>query len=100
MSNRPTQYGDTVAFDPGAAANLLGAPLAARRDEPETSDASDLSNVVPFARPRRGGPSHQLVLPTMTPQDRAAVFAAVPLWQRLAFIAGSLTLHAGLLAAA
>jgi periplasmic protein TonB len=77
---------------------ILGAPLIARRDEPAYAEASDLSNVVPFAR-RHGAVDDATPL-ILKPDDRPAPPPAGPaLWRRMAFVAGSLALHSALLAA-
>ena len=94
-----TQIGDAVAFGQGRAADLPGAPLVARRDEPLYSENSDLSNVVPFARPRRHGPAHDAVALSIAPQDRPAPPpAGTAFWLRVGFVTGSLALHGALLA--
>jgi protein TonB len=89
-----TKSGDPIASGKQPAAGLSGA-LVARRDEPATTAAADLSNVVPFARPRRGLAPATPPL-SITAQDRAPLPLPVPplsLAQQLAVLAGSLAVH-------
>src|SRR5687767_3265133 len=90
----------TRALDQDHVADLHGAALVARRDEPVSSDANDLSNVVPFARPRRQGDAPEPALPSVAEADRAAPPTPPAGFGRgAAWIAGSLLLHGALLAA-
>ena len=95
------QPGDIVAtraHDRGGADNLHGAVLIARRDEPPQSEATDLSNVVPFARPRRQAAA-VFPLASVGAEDRPAPFVAKwSVGRRIALLAGSLALHGALLA--
>ena len=73
------QPGDVVAKrvqDQGGADDLHGAVLVARRDEPSQSDATDLSNVIPFARARRQGTAAPFPLPSVAADERPAPHAA------------------------
>jgi periplasmic protein TonB len=95
------QPGDVVATraqDRGNADNLHGVVLVARRDEPEQCAASDLSNVVPFARPRRAGAAGVFPLPAVSERDRSLPLAAkLGIAAGLACVAASLMLHGALL---
>lgn len=96
---RPIQSGYTPGF--GRDRALPGAPLVARRDLPALSGASDLSNVVPFLRPRRHGTVRESASLTIAPQDPPATPPSVTArWRQVAFVAGSLAMHGALLAAA
>ncbi|HZO46636.1 MAG TPA: energy transducer TonB [Xanthobacteraceae bacterium] len=89
----------TRAHDQGGADNLHGAVLVARRGEPPQSEATDLSNVVPFARPRRQAAAAVFPLASVGADDRPAPF--VTKWgigRGIALLAGSLALHGALLA--
>jgi periplasmic protein TonB len=95
------QPGDVVAKrvqDQGGA-ELHGAVLVARRDEPLQSEATDLSNVVPFARPRRHGAAAPFPLPSVAASERPAPHV-VKTWigTSIALFAASLALHSVLLA--
>jgi protein TonB len=96
------QPGDVVAKrvqDQGSAVSLHGAVLVARRDEPLQSEATDLSNVVPFARPRRRGAAPAFPLPSVAADERPAPHAAkFGVGRSVALLAGSLALHSTLLA--
>jgi periplasmic protein TonB len=96
------QPGDVVAIrarNQGSAAGLHGALLVARRDEPLQSEATDLSNVVPFARPRRRGVVAAFPLPSVAADERPAPHAAkFGVGRGIALVAGSLALHSALLA--
>ncbi len=91
------QPGDVVATrgnEQDGAVDFRGAVLVARRDEPLASDASDLSNVVPFARPRRSGTAAAFPLPSVGAADRAAPPPAkFGLGTGIALFAASLALH-------
>jgi protein TonB len=95
------QPGDVVAKrvqDQGGA-DLHGAVLVARRGEPTQSEATDLSNVVPFVRPRRQGAVTPFPLPSIAADERPAPRAAkFAIGASIAFFAASLALHSGLLA--
>ncbi|MGH6771528.1 MAG: TonB family protein [Xanthobacteraceae bacterium] len=96
--NIPPRTGE-IAADRDRVASPHGAALVARRDTPFDSAAADLSNVVPFARPRRT-PSHETPPLTAAAQDRAA--APMPLTSmklQAAVLAASLALHGVILAA-
>jgi hypothetical protein len=88
------QPGDIVAtraHDQGGADNLHGAVLIARRDEPPQSLATDLSNVVPFARPRRQAATPVFPLASVGAGDRPAPFIAnLGIGRSIALLAGSL----------
>ncbi len=100
MVNKTGELIATRALDHASVADLHGAALVARRDEPVSSDANDLSNVVPFARPRRQGDASELALPSVAEADRLSPAAAKFEFGRgAAWIAGSLLLHGALLAA-
>jgi protein TonB len=96
------QPGDIVAtraHDQGGADNLHGAVLIARRGEPPQSEATDLSNVVPFARPRRQTATAVFPLASVGAGDRPAPFIAkLGIGRSIALLAGSLALHSALLA--
>ena len=96
------QSGDIVAtraYDQGGADNLHGAVLVARRDDPPQSDVTDLSNVVPFARPRRQAAAAVFPLASVGADDRPAPFIAkLGIGRSIALVAGSLALHGALLA--
>jgi len=96
------QPGDVIAKrvqDQGAADDLHGVVLVARRDEPLQSETSDLSNVVPFARPRRAGTAAPFPLPSVAVDERPAPqVAKIAIGASIAFFAVSLALHSGLLA--
>jgi protein TonB len=95
------QPGDVIAKrvqDQGAADDLHGVVLVARRDAPSQSDATDLSNVVPFVRPRRAGATVAFPLPSIATDERPAPRAAkIAIGASIAFFAASLALHSGLL---
>jgi protein TonB len=75
-----------------------GSVLVARRDEPPDTSAADLSNVVPFARPRRAGGQGAPPL-TVAAVDRPLPIALpTPLATRVALVAGSLAIHGLILA--
>ncbi|MPZ40970.1 MAG: TonB family protein [Rhizobiales bacterium] len=101
MSTIP-QPGDVIATrvsDQGGVAGFHGAPLVARRDEPLQSEATDLSNVVPFARPRRQGAAAAFPLPCVTAGERPAPQGARSgIGSSIALVAASLALHSMLLA--
>jgi protein TonB len=81
------------------AAGRHGAVLIARRDEPSHSEATDLSNVVPFVRPRRHGAVSPFPLPSIAADERPAPqIAKIALGTSVAFFAASLALHAMLAA--
>ena len=95
------QPGDVVAKrvqDQGGA-DLHGVVLVARRDEPLQSEATDLSNVVPFARPRRHSAAAPFPLPSVAASERPAPHV-VKVWigTSIALFAASLALHSVLLA--
>jgi protein TonB len=70
------------------------------RDEPLHSDISDLSNVVPFARPRRHGPTEEFPLPSVASDDRPAPLPRqYNVAARIALLAASIALHGLVLAA-
>src|SRR5690606_11512551 len=76
-----------------------GVVLVARRDEPAQTSATELSNVVPFARARRSGTPASIPLPLVTVDDRPAPYTATLGWGRsAALLVGSLALHSALLA--
>jgi TonB family protein len=85
------------AQDQGSA-GLHGAVLIARRDEPLPSEATDLSNVIPFTRTRRGGEVAVFPLPPIDASERPAPHSA-KIWigVSIACFAASLALHSGLL---
>jgi periplasmic protein TonB len=95
------QPGDVVATraqDQGGA-DLHGVALVARRDEPPQSETTDLSNVIPFARPRRAGAAAPFPLPSVAADERPAPqLAKIAIGASIAFFAVSLALHSGLLA--
>lgn len=102
MSQFP-QPGDVVAkrvHDLGGGnAVSQGAVLVARRDEPLQSGASDLSNVIPFARPRRQGAASPFPLPSVAASDRPAPYKPkLSIGRGVAILLGSLALHSALLA--
>lgn len=96
------QPSDVVAMraqDRDSADNHHGMVLVARRDEPVPCAATDLSNVVPFARPRRGGDAAAFPLPSVSTTERPAPQTSkLGLGQGLVVMAGSLVLHGTLLA--
>jgi protein TonB len=96
------QPGDVVAKrvqDQGGADDLYGVVLVARRDEPSQSDATDLSNVIPFTRARRQGAATPFPLPSVAADERPAPHAAkFGIGRSLALIVGSLVLHSAMLA--
>jgi periplasmic protein TonB len=96
------QLGDLVAtraHDQGSAVILHGAVLVARRDEPPQTAATDLSNIVPFARQRRSDTPAAFPLPSITADDRPAPYTATLGFGRsAALLVGSLALHSALLA--
>jgi protein TonB len=96
------QPGDIVAirtWNQGSAVSLHGAVLVARRDEPLQSEATDLSNVVPFTRSRRRGAAPAFPLPSVAADERPAPHAAkFGVGRGIALVAGSLALHSALLA--
>jgi protein TonB len=69
--------------------------LVARRDEPASTAASDLSNVVAFVRPRRG-PTPETPAIALTARDRAPPAPPVSLAKQIAVLAGSLAVHGAL----
>ena len=81
----------------GSAVSLPGAALIARRDAPLHSEATDLGNVVPFARPRRHEAAPAFPLPSVAANERPAP-QRVGIGRRIALLMGSLTLHSTLLA--
>jgi protein TonB len=86
------------AQDRGAV-GLHGDVLVARRDEPLQCEATDLSNVVAFARPRRHAAATEFPLADMAALDRPAPSSPeFGLGRRIALLAGSLALHSALLA--
>jgi protein TonB len=95
------QPGDVVAtraHDQDGADNR-GAVLIARRDEPLQSDVTDLSNVVPFARPRRQAAAAMFPLASVGAAERPAPHTAkFGIGRSIALLAGSLALHSALLA--
>jgi protein TonB len=95
------QPGDMVAKRPqdqGHADNLHGMVLVARRDEPEQCPATDLSNIVPFARPRRQSATAAFPLPSVSEDDRSLpLVARLGIVGGLACFAASLMLHGALL---
>ena len=118
------QPGDVVATraqDQGGA-DLHGVVLVARRDEPDPlpnppphsssktgvnalslgegrEGVIDLSNVVPFARPRRCGVAAPFPLPSIAADERPAPpTAKFGVGRSIALIVGSLSLHSALLA--
>jgi periplasmic protein TonB len=89
----------TRALDRGSADNLHGVVLVARRGEPPQSAATDLSNVVPFARPRRQDATVAFPLPAVSEDDRSLPLAAkLGIVGVLTCMAASLMLHGALLA--
>ena len=95
------QSGDIVAtraHDQDGADNLHGAVLVARRDDPPQSDVTDLSNVVPFARPRRQTATVVFPLASIGADDRPAPFIAkLGIGRSIVLVVGSLALHGALL---
>ena len=98
------QPGDIAAKrerKPGSAAGWRGTALVARRDAPPQSEATDLSNVVPFARPRRHAAAAAFPLPAVAADERPAPHAAkTGVGRSLVLLAASLALHSILLAMA
>src|SRR5262245_16015859 len=95
----PSPRSGITIDDRRTAAALRGAVLVARRDEPQPSDATDLSNVVPFVRPRRAGTTAPFPLPSVGAGDRPAPYAAkVWIGTSIVLFAASLALHSTLLA--
>ena len=93
------QVDNAVASAHGGVVDFHGAVLVARRDERLPSDASDLSNVVPFARPRRQGAAPDVLLPSVAAGDRPTPTPRQSgIAKQIAVLAGSLVLHGGLLA--
>lgn len=96
------QPGDIVATrvnEQGSVVEFHGAVLVARRDEPRASEATDLSNVVPFARPRRPGAVTAFPLLSVTADERPAPQRTTfGVGRSIALIAASLALHSMLLA--
>jgi periplasmic protein TonB len=85
--------------DQGSADVLHGAALVARRDEPSQSEASDLGNVIPFARPRRTAAAAPFPLPSIAADERPAPYdARIWIGVGIACFAASLALHSVLLA--
>ncbi len=85
--------------DQAGTAGFHGAALIARRDEPLQSEATDLSNVVPFARPRRQGAAAVFPLPSVAASERPAPHTAkFGIGRSVAILLGSLALHSALLA--
>jgi protein TonB len=78
-------------------AALHGVVLVARRDEPPQSEATDLSNVIPFARPRRAAAAPAFPLPSIAAHERPQI-AKIAIGASIAFFAISLALHGGMLA--
>ncbi len=96
---QPSDIVATRAYDQGGADNLHGAVLIARRGEPPQSEATDLSNVVPFARPRRQAATAVFPLASVGADERPAPFIAkLGVGRSIALLAGSLALHGALLA--
>jgi protein TonB len=96
---QPSDVFATRTHDRGGADSLHGVVLIARRDEPPQSAATDLSNVVPFARPRRQDVTVAFPLPAVSEDDRSLPLAAkLGIVGGLACIAASLLVHGGLLA--
>lgn len=97
---QPSEVVATRAHDRDNVDNLHGVVLVARRDEPMQSAATDLSNIVPFARPRRQAAAPvAFPLPAVSEDDRSLPLAAkLGIVAGLACIAVSLILHGGLLA--
>jgi periplasmic protein TonB len=91
------QPGDIVAtrtIDQGVTVDTLGIVLVARRDEPRPSEATDLSNVVPFARPRRPGAPDAIPLPAITADERPAPQSlGSGIGRMIALLGASLALH-------
>ena len=88
-----SQSGEATPTGQERAADLRNAVLVARRDEPASSFATDLSNVVPFSRSRRGSAPEAPPL-SIPAQDRAALPAPpMSLAKQLAVLAGSLAVH-------
>ena len=86
-----TQFSDAVAAGQGRGASFPAAALVARRDEPLQSDATDLSNVVPFTRPRRHGAAQEFPLPSVAADERPAPLPPEHgVVGRLALLAGSI----------
>jgi len=82
----------------GSVVSLHGAILVARRDAPLQSEATDLSNVVPFARPRRRA-APAFPLPSVAANERPAPHAVkFGIGRSIALLVGSLALHSTLLA--
>ena len=73
---QPNNPGDFVALrvDRGNVANLQGVAAVAQYDDSKVprSLAADLSNVVPFARLRRGAAESSAPHVTISPDDRPA----------------------------
>jgi protein TonB len=88
----PPQTGDIIADHRERFAMLRGAALVARREQAFESTAADLSNVVPFAPPRRE-PARKAPELTIAPEQRAAPPPAPSLGRQVAVLAGSLALH-------
>ena len=83
----------------GSAVSLHGAVLIARRDAPLQSEATDLSNVVPFARPRRHRAAPAFPLSSVAANERPAPHTIkFGIGRSAALLAGSLALHSTLLA--
>ncbi len=96
---QPSDVIATRAHDRASADNLQGVVLVARRGEPPQSAATDLSNVVPFARPRRQDATVAFPLPAVSEDERSLPLAAkLGIVGGLACIAASLMLHGALLA--
>jgi protein TonB len=88
--------GEAVATGQDRTVDLRSVALVARRDI-SFSATSDLSNVVAFARPRRG-PASEAPVPAVSPLDRAATSAPpASAAKNLALVAGSLAVHCSLL---
>src|SRR5262245_16355457 len=99
--NRQVQPGDFVATrDHGNVASLqdAAAVLRADRTPPSPSPATDLSNVIPFARSRRTGSEPSIPPVTIRAEDRPAAppRGSSVTWQ-LAVLICSLAVHGTLL---
>ena len=96
---QPNNPGDLVAFraDRGSVANLQGVAAVVPLDGllgGTASSTADLSNVVAFARARRGDASAPPIV--ISPQDRSApLLPPGKSWLQGALILGSLIVHGG-----